>query len=99
MHSIEALNTARQSTRSGNDRETDHLVQCKSLDQEIEGSNPSSPARPQHFVYRLLGEVLFNVTNNTGTRYGTKVKTTTASSAYLDPVEAATSGRRDLVTC
>lgn len=51
------------------------------------------------FVYRLLGEVLFNVTNNTGTRYGTKIKTTTASSAYLDPVEAATSGGRDLITC
>lgn len=50
-------------------------------------------------VYRLLGEVLFNVTNNTGTRYGTKVKTTTASSAYLDPVEAATSGGQDLMTC
>lgn len=38
------------------------------------------------FVYRLLGS---------GTRYGTKVVTKTVASAYLDPVEAATSGGRD----
>lgn len=51
------------------------------------------------FVYRVIAEVLFNVTNSTGTRYGTKITTATGTSAYSSPVEMATSGGLVLVTC
>lgn len=51
------------------------------------------------FGWRLIAEVLFNVTNSTGTRAGTKIVTITSPGAYNSPVEVATSGGRDLVTC
>lgn len=51
------------------------------------------------FIYRLVGEVLFNASNNTGTRIGTKITTVTAQTAYLNGGEVATSGGQVLITC
>lgn len=51
------------------------------------------------FVYRLVAEVLFNVTNATGTRYGTKISTVTTTFGYSPTVEVATSAGQVLYTC
>lgn len=39
------------------------------------------------------------MTNNTGTRIGTKITTVSAQTAYLNGGEVATSGGQVLITC
>jgi len=47
----------------------------------------------------LIAEALFNVTNNVGLRYGTKIETVTATQDFGPEVEVATSGGAVFVTC
>jgi opacity protein-like surface antigen len=51
------------------------------------------------FVYRLIAEVMFNYTNQTGTKYGTYISSVTSTFAYSPSVEVATSGGSVLITC
>ena len=50
-------------------------------------------------TYRLVAEGAFNVTNNAGLRYGTKVETTTATADYGPVVQVATSKGLVYQTC
>jgi hypothetical protein len=50
-------------------------------------------------VYRLIAEAMFNVTNSTGLRYGTRIETVTSTQDYGPEVEVATSGGQIFVTC